>query len=184
MSVAPDYAAPLVGWRIWAAVEEEGGLRLRSVTFKSRWPPREHLDAVCRQLPRSRLLARVFGVQPHEAPEAGCECGIYAARAPDLALPYLGRLELMRGVKAALIGRVALWGRVIECERGWRGAFAYPSHLYLLRARLSRRERPHARALADELAVYGVPVGVLEASALETLLADLAAEEAALFDAA
>jgi hypothetical protein len=184
VSVAPDYAGPLLGWRIWAAVADDGGLRLRSVVFDGRWPPRERLAAHCALRPRSRLLARMLRVDAHDAPHEGCECGIYAARAPELALPYLGRLGLMRGVKAALIGRVALWGQVIECERGWRGEFAYPSSLYLLRARLSRRERPHALDLARELSVYGVPVEVVEAPTMAALLAELAAEEGALSDAA
>jgi hypothetical protein len=30
------------------------------------------------------------------------------------------------------VGTVALWGRVIEHERGWRAAFAYPARLRLV----------------------------------------------------
>jgi hypothetical protein len=180
VSVAPDYAEPVLGWRTWAAVEDGDGLTLRSVVYESRWPPRERVRAVCAHRTRSRMLARLLRVEGHEAPGERCECGIYAARTPDLALPYLGRLGLVRTAKAAVIGRVALWGRVIECERGWRGTFAYPTHLYLLRARLSRRERPHAHELAGALASYGVPVEVAEAPTLAALLADLLAQEGTL----
>jgi hypothetical protein len=184
VSLAPDYAAALVGWRSWAAVEDKSGLVLRSVVYESRWPPGERLVAACHHQPGSRLLARLLRLEPHEAPDEGCQCGIYAACAPDLALPYLGRLGLVRRAKSALIGRVALWGRVIECERGWRGAFAYPTHLYVLRARASRRERPDARELACRLAVYRVPVQVVEACTMEALLDDLAAQDGALSGAA
>jgi hypothetical protein len=180
MSVAPDYAAPLIGWRAWAAVDDEHGLALGSVVYATRWPPRERLEAVCVHRPRFGLLARLLRIDPHEAPEEGCECGIYAARTPDLTLLYLDRHALLRWAGAAVIGRVALWGRVIECERGWRGAFAYPTHVFVMRAALSRRQGPDARALAGQLAVYGVPVDVLEARTMAGLLAELAAQEGAL----
>lgn len=182
VSVAPDYAAPLVGWRTWAAVERKGGLALRSMVYEGRWPPGEPLVATCRLLPRSRRLARLLWFEPHEAPDERCECGVYAASAPELALPYLSRLGLIRGARYALIGRVALWGRVIECERGWRGTFAYPTHLYLRYA--SRRKGADARALAGRLAIYGVPVEVVLAHTAEALLDYLAAEEGALSGAA
>src|SRR5262249_49137314 len=106
MSVAPDYAAPLIGWRAWAALEDQGGLGLRRIPLHSRRPPEGRLVAVCRPQPGSRLLARLLRVEPHEAPDEGCQCGIYAACTPDLALPYLGRLGLVRRAKSALIGRV------------------------------------------------------------------------------
>jgi len=152
VSVAPDYAAPLIGWRAWAAVEEKGAIMLRSVMFETRWPPRERLEAACVNWPRSGLLARLLRIEPHEAPDEGCECGIYATHAADLALPYLDRSVFLPRARSALIGRVALWGRVIECERGWRGAFAYPTHLYLLSAAPTRRQQADAHSLAGRLA--------------------------------
>jgi hypothetical protein len=69
---------------------------------------------------------------------------------------------------------------VIECERGWRGTFAYPTRLYVLRAALSRRHGGDADALADRLAVYGVPVDVVEARTKAALLEELADREDAL----
>jgi hypothetical protein len=181
VNATPDYAAPLVGWRTWTAAAGKSGPALRSVVFESPWPPRERLVAICRHQPRSRLLTRLLRLEPHEAPDERCECGIYAACAPDLVLPYLDRYALLWS-NSAVIGRVALWGRVIECERGWRGTFAYPTHLYLLSA--SRRRGPDARALAGRLAIYGVPVEVVEARMMEALLQHLAAEEGALSGAA
>ena len=177
MSVAPDYAAPLIGWRSWAVVEEEDDLRLSSVVFDTRWPPRERLEATCLHRARSGLLARLLRIEPHDAPDDGCECGIYAAPAADMALPYLDRHALLRLARSALIGRVALWGRVIECERGWRATFAYPTRLYVLRAALSRRQEPDADAFAERLGVYGVPVEVLDALTVAELLLELADRE-------
>ena len=158
MSAAPDYAEPLIGWRTWAGVEEDGDLTLRSIVYDSRWTPGRRLEAACAHRARSRLLARLLRTEAHEAPGEGCECGIYAARAPDLILPYLDRHALLRWARSAVVGRVALWGRVIECERGWRGTFAYPTRLYVLRAALTSRDED-ADALADRLGVYGVPRG-------------------------
>ncbi len=175
MSLAPDYAEPVLGWRAWAAAEVEGALVLRSLVFPSRWPPGQRLVAACANRARFGVIGRVLPIEAHEAPGEGCGCGIYAARSPGLALRYLGRVGLIRGDKAALIGQVALWGRVIEYEHGWRGALAYPGRLYLLRARPSRRGRD-AHELARALAGYGVPVEVVEACTTEVLLARLTAE--------
>jgi len=176
VSLAPDYAGPLIGWRTWAAVEEGGGLMLRSTVYKSRWPPGQRLGAACAYRARFGVIGRVVPIEAHEAPGEGCTCGIYAARGPELALRYLGRFGLLRGDKARLIGQVALWGRVIEYEHGWRAALAYPKRLYLLRARGSRRGQD-AHELAVALAGYAVPVEVVEARTMEALLSAVVAGE-------
>ena len=176
MSLAPDYADPLIGWRTWAAVEEGDGLMLRSTVYPSRWPTGQPLVAACAHRARFGVVGRVVPIEAHEAPGEGCTCGIYAARSLELALRYLGRFRLLRGDKAALIGQVALWGRVIEYEHGWRGALAYPRRLYLLRPRPSRRGRD-AHELALALAGYAVPVEVVEARTMGALLSALVAAE-------
>ena len=64
----------------------------------------------------------------HSAPLLTCACGIYAARRPDDAVVYLtGRDE--PGVVGRVLGRVALWGAVVEAEDGWRAEYAYPFEL-------------------------------------------------------
>jgi hypothetical protein len=45
---APDYVAPIVGWRGWFVVEAEGALRLCSIVYHTLWPPRQELVASCR----------------------------------------------------------------------------------------------------------------------------------------
>ena len=64
----------------------------------------------------------------HPAPALECACGIYATRKPEAALVYLtGRDE--PGVVGRVLGRVALWGLVVEGEHGWRAELAYPAAL-------------------------------------------------------
>jgi hypothetical protein len=75
------------------------------------WRPREVAQATCR-------LA-----WSHEAPNADCSCGLHATRDID----YLRRTRC-----PAVLGRVALWGRVIEHEHGYRARFAYPQRLRLI----------------------------------------------------
>jgi hypothetical protein len=73
-----------------------------------------------------------------------------------------------------VIGRVSLWGRVVECERGWRAACAYPARLYLplgRHGRLSFLSGPAADAerLALALRIYGVPVELVACASVREL---------------
>jgi hypothetical protein len=60
----------------------------------------------------------------HRSPEPGCTCGIHAIKDP-------ARLA-RSGRTAAAVGRVAMWGRVIEHSKGYRAEFAYPSRMRLV----------------------------------------------------
>jgi len=62
------------------------------------------------------------------------------------------------------VGRVSLWGLVIECERGWRASCAYPAALYVPTRSVAPRPRLTPREVAEGLAGYGVPVTVTDAS--------------------
>lgn len=46
-----------------------------------------------------------------------------------------------------VVGSVEIWGKVIECENGYRSEFSYPKELWLL--------RPGLESLSW---TYGVPV--------------------------
>jgi hypothetical protein len=59
----------------------------------------------------------------HEAPEIDCTCGLHGTHEPDL---------LRRTKSPSVLGRVALWGRVIEHELGFRAQFGYPQRLALI----------------------------------------------------
>lgn len=158
---APDYAEPLQGWRVWRVKGEGDELRLQSVVQKVVWHPCRPLAARClRQRP---LIPRLGRRAPHAAPAEHCECGIYAADLHQL-LPYLRPDPWLRGV-ALVFGQVALWGTVIECERGWRASHAYPSSIYVPASGIRRGLSPEELALA--LADYQVPIYVLAASPTE-----------------
>ena len=109
---APDYVEALIGWRVWCVVRTRDGLRLASVIQDEVWPDGRELVARCVE-------------HEHPAPQESCTCGIHAARDPELVRSYLlGRDE--PGTLTRVLGRVLLWGRVVEHERGWRASHAYP----------------------------------------------------------
>jgi hypothetical protein len=178
VSAAPDYLEPTVGWRTWVVVHEGDDFRLRSVVYDALWIPRNELIARC--------LHRAFTFpwrrrSEHVPPASSCGCGIYAARDPEEAASYLeGRLANWLSLHR-VIGTVSLWGRVVECTRGWRASRAYPSRIYVPQGRAPywfRAERPEE--IAFGLTDYGVPVELLDAAAgrPEELVAALEAEAA------
>jgi hypothetical protein len=160
--LAPDYAEPLCAWRLWEVEDVDGAPRLRSLYRLSFWPVGAPLEARC-EAQRLRLSRR----PRHAAPSGTCTCGIYGA-------PF----ELIRRTLAIdsglppwppfVIGTVSLWGDVLECERGWRAALAYPSHLFVPLGLSGAAER--AVGLRD----YGVPVDLLETSTIAEALDDVA----------
>lgn len=46
---APDYVEPIIAWRAWLVVAEEG-IRLSSVVYRNVWPPRCELEATCHRI--------------------------------------------------------------------------------------------------------------------------------------
>lgn len=99
-------------WRAWALVEVDGELRLSSLTRPERWAPREPVTAICRH-------------PTHLRPRRFCTCGVYAVPRPEL-LAGLGPIA------GGAVGQVALWGRVVEHERGLRAEAAYPARIGLV----------------------------------------------------
>jgi hypothetical protein len=166
VSVAPDYVAPIVGWRTWLVVQEGEGFRLRSVVYDAFWPARKELVARC--LRRSRALWLPWRKRSeHVPPAAGCGCGIYATAEPEEAASYLEERNWGDALSVQrVIGTVSLWGRVVECRRGWRAAHAYPQAIYVpaTRDRKPRRAEPRTE-VALALTDYGVPVELLDADA-------------------
>ena len=135
---APEYAGALIGWRVWCVVHDGGELRLGSVIQDDVWPAGAAFVARCRahEPPANRLLLRE--PEAHVAPADGCTCGIYAAREPAAAWTYLRGRDEPHTV-ARVIGRVMLWGRVVEHEDGWRAERAYPLDVYTGDRGLQRR---------------------------------------------
>jgi hypothetical protein len=163
---APDYAEPLEGWRVWRVVDERGRLSLGSVIKSTVWPAGDPLVAEC-------LRRHPFGWWPwrrtqHDAPEARCECGIYATTLERVG-QYLCE-PLPQDAVARILGRVALWGTVVECERGLRASHAYPIKLYVP-SDASRERDLSAEELARQLGDYNASVEVLAARSRDAPLA-------------
>jgi hypothetical protein len=138
----PDVAGVIVGWRAWALDTKAATLHARTGVIGGEnvvWPP------------RAEMVAKCLDGGAHTPPVADCHCGIYAARDRDhlVAQQYQ---EPNDEDDALVFGTVALWGRVMRCERGWRAQYAYPRKLWVPFS-FAR----HAARLED---LYGVPVGL------------------------
>ena len=102
---------PIVAWRTWALSGRRDGtdLLLRPVAGRSHpWKPLVPAEATCKH-------ARMHG-----APNVDCSCGLHGTHDVDI---------LRRTRSPAVLGRTALWGRVIEHELGYRAQFGYPQLL-------------------------------------------------------
>lgn len=106
---------PVIGWRAWRLERRGGQIMLVSLTRADVWPPRDAMRARC---PR----------QEHRVtPSPTCTCGLYAADSPG-ALAAAG----VFGFDVAVVGPIAMWGRVVEHTNGARSAAAYPARLRLV----------------------------------------------------
>jgi hypothetical protein len=159
---APDYAEALDGWRAWRGVERAGELLLGSVVKRTLWPVGEPFVADC--LRRRPLIRRRRAT--HDAPEFECDCGIYATTIECVGRYLLDPFPV--DAVAVVLGRVAVWGTVVECERGMRASHAYPLEVYVP-ADAGKRGKFQPGELAGRLAAYQVPVEVLTAPADEAL---------------
>jgi hypothetical protein len=108
---------PVVGWRAWL-IRAAAKIEHRQVTALWQqgivWPSGQRLQAICTTGPR---------LAGHDDP-APCRhhtCGIYAWKQPD---------DVYVSTRSTIIGEVNLWGRIIECRRGYRAQYAYPRRLY------------------------------------------------------
>ena len=158
---APDLVEPIVGWRTWLVVPAPEGFHLRSVVFATDWAPCQEFAARC-ELVGGRLWHRPWRrVTTHPAPFASCECGIWAAKDIEYAADFFSLYDdlLSEACVHRAIGRVALWGSVVDGGLGWRASHGYPADLYLPTHRENGQE-VDAAAIARGLAAYGSPVQV------------------------
>ncbi len=106
-------AEAIAAWRAWSLWSRRDGsrLRLRPVAGLGRpWPPLRPAEATC------------GAVRLHAAPNPHCSCGLHGLRTPEL---------VRRARDPAVVGTVALWGRVIEHDFGYRAQYGYPQRLRL-----------------------------------------------------
>jgi len=105
---------PVHAWRTWTLVGSRDGrdVRLAPIAGDGKpWPPRRPAAASCTRH------------RSHVRPELDCTCGLYAVASPD---------DLRRTRDPAVLGTVALWGRIVEHEQGYRAALGYPQRLRLV----------------------------------------------------
>ncbi len=140
---APDYVDPVLGWRVWRVVRCKGRYLLASLFNNVVWMPGEALDARC---------FAIIRLPRHSSPDLKCHCGVYAARRDAVDWELVGR----RALTPLVVGRVSLWGPVVEAERGWRAEHGYPERLFVPCIRPSLRDREVR--IAESLDAYGVPV--------------------------
>ena len=127
----PDVPDAVLGWRTWRVGRRaQRRAELIAPLAGSPWPARRPFVASCAS-------------REHTPPGERCRCGLYAVGDP--------RVLEWGPSDAEVLGGVALWGQVVEGDRGWRASHAYPRFVVTgpaiateQRAALSRR--------------YGVPV--------------------------
>jgi hypothetical protein len=158
----PDYIEPIVAWRAWRLNRRSGRILLESVFVDTVWLPGTPFAATCHTGTRSRWLPWRMQRNEHRAPQYDCSCGIYATRTPEPVARYaydpflFGRVE-------RVIGRVALWGDVVECTSGWRGSYAYPTELWVPAGAADGRglrRRVYLQEITSALEEYGVSVEI------------------------
>jgi hypothetical protein len=159
----PDYTEALVGYRLWKlkyvttakALRDWRWLLLSPVAGENRrlqWKPGKAMRASC--------LARKDGnYRRHHAPGPECRCGIYACKTQNLT----GFFTLFPMMDVMVVGEVALWGRVVVCERGFRAQYAYPTRLSMFAPPWSdAKPDERLQGMYDALLDYRVPVDFSE----------------------
>jgi hypothetical protein len=95
-----------LGWRPNAAAP----VLLPVVAGGGPWPALRPARAVCRRRRR------------HEVPGIECLCGLHATT---------DEARLRRTRSPGVVGTVAMWGRIVQHERGYRAEMGYPQRLRL-----------------------------------------------------
>lgn len=176
-AITPDTAEAITAWRYWYLDEDDEGV-LISPFREDRWSPETAFRALC-DAPHTSLRS---------APDESCTCGIYGRRAwgNDLQEAVIYAMQSPNWKRRIVIGKVALWGKVIEGRTGYRGELGYPIELHLLPDiyneavaayhrpgwRQDERNRSSAdQELIDRLALnYRCPVTTTELIPLEDLV--------------
>jgi hypothetical protein len=165
----PDYIEPVEAWRVWRVAMREGRVVLQSLFAGAVWEPGAPFVASCSGSHRSRWTPWRRKPNDHPAPELECRCGIYGVQSVAAARSYLERPPLLCR-DDRVIGRVALWGSVVEGPFGWRASHAYPIELFVPAS--AAAHGPRRRGYLDEIVValeeYRVPVDAVALSALTT----------------
>ena len=136
MPKIPDFVQPIVGYRCWKVSPTSKAGRLLAIGVTKEWPAGKPIQATNRGCTKSHS----------DIPGLNCECGMWAFKTlADLkdAISEYTHMDLVAG-------QVYLWGRVIECEFGFRAEYAYPKEIWCL--------KPEHERLGIQ---YNVPVRML-----------------------
>jgi hypothetical protein len=113
-AVPETLSEPIRAWRTWTLAGSADGSEVRLLPLfgeRRPWPVRGPARASCSRRGR------------HAVPGLDCTCGLYATHGLD---------GLRRSRDPAVLGTVALWGRVVEHAAGYRAEYAYPQRLRLV----------------------------------------------------
>lgn len=112
---------PIIGWRAWQIEFIDGEPQsVRSITYPLRWPPRKIMRAHC-IFAYQKTQREAFAARPHHSPTVSHSCGIYSVKTSAQARTWTTAAGQQR-----IIGKVALWGRVLMYSEGAKAEFAYP----------------------------------------------------------
>ena len=117
-------AGPIYGYRRWMV---ENGLLL-SINDRLAWPPGVATRATCTFTLSPHFYLDEGGIRALPSgppPQKGCSCGYYAWKSVAIA-----RGDVSTQEPGFILGKVALWGRVIDHQDGYRAEYAYPVELY------------------------------------------------------
>ena len=127
----------IIGYRVWEVRPAGRFAFLESVTQRTPWPVGEALKAHC--------ISEYPGVNSHN--------GLYAFKRRHTEAEY--RASYGTEKTMLVYGTVALWGRVIEHQEGYRAEYAYPQSIVVPSSIPDSGKV--ARALAN---TYGIEVQV------------------------
>lgn len=111
--IVPDYLEPLVGWRAWGNISNEGYLKALAGSYY--WVPGKPMQCRCQSC--GGFTKPTFELGVHNG------AGFYAFKS-------ITQLIEDRAY-GQCIGQVYLWGQIVEHTRGYRAEFAYPKALLI-----------------------------------------------------
>ncbi len=176
--VVPDLIEPLRAWRAWSVRRTDEGWRLASIHYQELWPTGRELSAWCFRSSRTSVAEGIRHAR-HHAPSSSCHCGIYGAADPLHAGEYLipqhtgwETMYVASSYVHRVFGQIDLWGRLVECEQGYRATHGYPARVFVPTRRPDGSKLDVSDVALDLLA-YGVPVELVDAGARDEILGAL-----------
>ena len=151
---AETVVMPVIGYRAWKVDTDN---RLCSHLWHVHWPIRQRMVAACHI---GIGGCQYSGTNGSHYKLIRHHCGIYAFKTEALLLAYMQEeAEKSRFFPASMYtdkrelvsGSVYLWGKVVECNNGYRATYAYPKEI--CESPWSAVEKPRLEQVAE---MYGV----------------------------